>query len=189
MDSLLSNTSTHTDELLKFIHYNIGDSRRVVEIHYYQGNSYFDIVTYEKSPSGNYSKVSNKCLRIQLELLAVFLENLDTIQEAVSILSSGGETELKIHLGQLIFVRIDRGIRCIDFRKHFLPPNTEPSVENLKPGHPGVGLRISEFNNFLNLLPQLVSLSEVKSIVPCSSKSEHNVENCKICNPLNIFYP
>lgn len=189
MEGLSSATSIHSDELMKFIHYNIGDSRRVVEIHYYQGNSYIDIVTYEKSPSGNYAKVANKCLRINLELFAVFIDNLDIILEAVQILSSGGETELKIHLGQLLFLRIDRGIRCIDLRKHYLPPNTPTCQENLKPGYPGVGLRISEFNNLVNLLPQLVSLSEVSSVIPCSRKSQHSVENCKTCNPLKIFYP
>lgn len=190
MDSLANfNSTVHTDDVLKYIHYNIGDSRRVVEVHYYQGNNYFDIVTYEKSPSGNYSKVSNKCLRISLELLAVFIDNLDAILDAVSILSAGGETELKIHLGQLIYVRIDKGVRCVDIRKHFIPSNLEVSEDNLKPGFPGVGLRITEFNNFANLLPQLINLTEVKNIIPCSRKVEHDVQNCKTCNPQRIFYP
>jgi len=180
--------TAQNEEVLKFIHTNISDYRRVVEIHYYQGNSYFEIHTYEKSPSGNYTKVSRKCLRISLEVLAVFIDNYETISEAASILTSGVETQLNIHLGELLFLKIDRGIRCIDIRKYFIPQETESIQSNLKPGFPGIGLTVSEFNNFANLLPQLIELTEVKSVIPCSRKSEHNVTNCKICNPLKLFY-
>lgn len=189
MDSLKNNTAIHSDEVLKFIHYNIGDSRRVVEVHYYQGNPYLDLVTYEKSPTGNYYKVSNKCLRLSLDIFASFIEHIETILSAVDILSTGGETELKIHLGELIFIRIDRGVRCVDVRKHYIPTDTESCEANLKPGFPGIGLRISEFNNLINLLPQLVTLTEVQDIITCSRKSDHSVGSCKICNPLKIFYP
>ena len=187
--STLSSNPNH--QILQFINCNIG-LNRIIEIHYFEGESHIDIISYDKSPSGNYSKVSNKSIRLPLTLYRVLLDNLDSIKHHFKILQEGGQTDYKLHLGELTFLKIDRNVRCVDIRKHFVPVGSEYTLTNLRPGFPGVGMRIAEFSNFLNLLPQISNLSQADAIISCTNRQDHNlpenIENCKICNPHKLFF-
>ena len=179
------------NQILKYLNCNIG-LYRVVEVQYFQGEGHIEIVTYEKSPSGNYSKVSNKCLKLSLMLYRVLTDNLETIVQHFQILKDGGKTNYRLHLGEQIFLRIDPDIRCVDIRKHFIPTGSVSSEKNLRPGIPGVGMRLGEFENFLDLIEQLSDLSQIHTVIPCSEKEDHKIievlQNCKICNPHQIFF-
>ena len=180
-----------TNQILQYLNCNIG-LYRVVEVQYLQGDRHLEIVTYEKSPSRNYSKVSNMCLKLPLILYRVFTDNLSTILHHFQILKDGGKTSYKLHLGEQIFLRIDPDIRCVDIRKHFIPTGSELSEKNIRPGIPGVGMRLGEFENFLALIEQISDLSEIHTVIPCSEKEDHKftevIQNCKICNPHQLFF-
>lgn len=170
---------------------NIG-IHRIIEIHYIEGSNEIELLTFDKSPSGNYSKSANKCMRLPLELFRVFLDNLDDILYHFQIVKTGGETEYRLHLGQLVFIRIDKKVKCIDWRKHYIPAGLDSLVSNLKPGFPGIGMKLGEFENFLSIIPQLTDLSNIDSIIRCKDRPDHKiphvVENCKNCNPNKLFF-
>lgn len=184
-------TSQNQTNIQQFLNCNIG-VHRILEIHYIEGTGEIEFITFDKSPSGNYSKSANKCIRLPLELFRVFLDNLEDILFHFEILKGGGETEYKLHLGQLYFIRIDKKVRCIDWRKHFIPVGLEPKPSNLKPGFPGIGMKIGEFDNFISLTKQLASLSLIEHIIPCRDRADHKnphvIETCKNCNPNRIFF-
>ena len=187
-----SNAASQTNSnLLQYFNTNIGHNR-IIEVLYYQGNSYVDIVTFEKSPSGNYSKISSKSIRIPLLSVKLIYQNIERIIQHFEVAKSGEETEYSLHLGGLLMLRLDRNIKCVDFRKHYLPPSSPAIIENIRPGIPGVGLKFCEFDEFLKLLDQLGEITNIDSVVSCIDKEDHLIgsvlDNCKFCNPQKIFY-
>lgn len=192
MESSKPSVKNTNSNITQFLNCNIG-VHRIVEVHYLQGDSFFEIITYSKSPSGNYSKVSNKCMKLPLTLYRVLIDHLDHILDHFKIIKEGGQTEYSLHLGELVFLRIDKDIRCIDIRKHYLPVGAEAKQSNLKPGFPGVGMRVGEFDNFLTTVKeQLSELTQIDTVVSCNQREDHSdfavLENCKICNPFKLFY-
>ena len=177
--------------VLQYMNCNIG-VLRIPEVHYLQGNSFIEFVTYSKSPSGNYSKVSTKSIKLSLTSFRVFLQNLSDIEHHFEILKVSGQTEYRIHLGEHFHLKIDKDIKCVDIRKHYIPTGVEQKECNLQPGYPGVGLKLREFDNLREILPELIEISQVMSILPCSQKEDHSfaevVENCKICNPNKVYF-
>jgi len=149
------------------------------------------LTSYEKSPSGSYSKIPNKSLKIPLILLRVFIIHLDSILEAFENAKAGEPISYSLHLGGLLYLRIDKNIRCVDWRKHYIPKGLSHTLENLKPGMPGVGMKFIEFDAFISILEQLRELSHVDEILACSESEGHKsattLENCKICNPMKLF--
>ena len=183
------NTPKHG--LLQYMNFNIG-VLRILEVHYLQGNNFIEFVTYTKSPSGNYAKVSTKCIKLSLECFRVLLQNFETIDKHFEILKETGQAEYRVHLGEHFHLKIDKNIKCVDIRKHYIPAKLESISSNLQPGIPGVGLKLKEFENFRDILPELVELSQVMTITPCSEREDHTVfevvANCKICNPNKVYH-
>ena len=186
-----TNISKPSSDVLQYLNVNIGH-QRIIEVLFYEGKSYIEILTFEKSPTGNYSKISSKSLRIPLISLKVIYDNLDTIKEKFETAKSGSEIQYRLHLGSLLMLRLDRNIKCVDFRKHYLQPNAIPLQENILPGIPGIGLKFCEFENLLKNLDQLGEITKISTITSCRDREDHLsgdvLENCKACNPHKIFF-
>ena len=182
--------STSVD-LLKYLKYNIGH-QRIIELHYCEGNQHIELISFDKSPSGNYSRTTSKSLKLSLQALKVIDINIDTIKEKFEQVKKGEPVEYFLHLGNLLYLRIDENIKCVDIRKHYLPTGKTPSVQNLRPGVPGIGLKIIEFTSFIALLQILNKIAQIDSLIPCNLKDDHKelsfLQSCKFCNPLKLYY-
>ena len=191
IDDVVKKTDYTESQLLQFIHCDIG-VYRLIEFTYYQGENFAQLVTFEKSPNGNYHKVCSKSLRISLNMMRVLIQNLESIDEHFNLLKEGNVQHYNLHLGENIHLRMDPDIKCVDIRKHFIPNGVTRVKENLKPGKPGVGLKIMEFENFRDLIDNFVQISNVMDIIPCEERDDHSlkevVDKCKICNPGKIYF-
>lgn len=173
--------------LLKQLNCDIG-LNRIVEVQCNEASPFFEIVSFDKSPSGNYSRSAKKSLIFNLENLKVIIDNIDIIKQNFELAKISEEVEYKLHLGELLFLRIDKGIKCVDFRRHFIPKGNEHIAENLSPGLPGVGMKFIEFGYFLELIDTLVDLTQINQSTTICEKETHKKETCKICNPQKLFF-
>jgi len=57
----------------------------------------------------------------------------------------------KSYIGDNFFVSLNTGVRCVDFRKFYLPYGLE--VGNEKPTRTGLALNLEEWNDFLASIP------------------------------------
>lgn len=168
------------------INTNIGISRNVY-ITFTSGNDYIQIKTYEKSPSGEFSETAKKSFILPLSLFRVFVEHLDQIKESFEKLISDQESSYKLHLGNLMYLQITKGIKCVDLRQLHIKQDIL-GVQVLVHGHPGLGFRIGEFQNFLNLTEDIIKISDIYSIPLCSQKQGHNIKLCDTCNPHGLLH-
>lgn len=180
------------ETLLTTINWNIG-YRRTVEVVFKEGDNFFELSNYEKSASGGASsKVQNKSIQIPLIYYKVFLQHLEEIKGIFERAQAGEPVQYSLHLGGLVYLRIDKNIRCVDWRKHYIPKESLHAIENLSPGLPGVGLKFAEFDAFLRIIDKLSELSEIDTVVACVDSEDHkvltNIQKCKICNPMKLFY-
>ena len=137
MDRLTKTSQSGGDSnVLQYMHCDIG-VYRVMEFHYFEGDNFVEFVTYEKSPSGRHLKVCNKSMKLSLNVMRVFLLHLESIDYNFERIKEGIETELDLHLGENYHLRMDKDIKCVDIRMHFVPLDRPKTSANLRQGHPG----------------------------------------------------
>jgi hypothetical protein len=111
--------------------------------------SYIDFATVSVQ-DGVPCKIRNKSLRLQIHGWKNFTEQLDEIEECFSRLCHGEEVNLKLPLGGQIYLSMTGGVLCVDIRTHYFD-----SDGVIQPGKPGIGLKLAEFQELLNIVDDI----------------------------------
>jgi len=107
------------------------------------GKNYIELVTISNAENNN-CRVRNKSVRFSWQTWQNLMDNLDEIEEKFLILSQGGDVDFRLKIGKNLYLSMTTDILCVDIRKFYLDNNS-----TLKPGQPGIGLKISEFREIL----------------------------------------
>jgi Transcriptional Coactivator p15 (PC4) len=118
---------------------------------------------------------------------ATFLLHLKDIADCVQKLKAHQEVEYHKHIGGRYYVTINKGIRCVNIRRHFLPTNTTKE----RPTRAGIALRLSEWDQLLPKIEELhLTLPGLKDAKPCYSSLDHGNQldylSCTECNPFGL---
>jgi len=118
---------------------------------------------------------------------ATFRAHIDEIDRSVELLKADQSVEYSQHIGGKYYVTISRGIKCVNIRRYFLPPNCTKE----RPTRSGIALRLDEWETFLTKMDDLhEKLPELKVVSPCYTSENHANQlgylNCLECNPFGL---
>jgi hypothetical protein len=91
-------------------------------------------------------KVRNKSLRLPIPAWKIFTQTLEQIEDFFTKLCLSENINFKLHLGSEIYLSMTGGVLCVDIRKYYTDSNGET-----QPGRPGIGLKLAEFQELLNI--------------------------------------
>jgi hypothetical protein len=131
-----------------------------------EGKEYIDFATVSGS-DGVPCKVRNKSLRLPIYAWQNFTKALEEIEDSFSQLCLKEQVNLQLYLGASIYLSMTEGVLCVDLRIHYTDSNG-----NLKPGRPGIGFKIAEFQELLNLTNEINDRLEETAPEPDTTGSE-----------------
>ena len=114
-----------------------------------EGKSVIDFATVGIR-DGQPCKIRNKSIRIPILVWNNFTEMLDDIEEAYTNLIISADLLFQRCLGNNIYITMTGGVLCVDMRTHYTDKNGE-----LKPGQPGISFKLAEFQELLNIVPDI----------------------------------
>ena len=179
--------STVMDEGKQFS-FHIGVNRDIYIVH----DSKTGKITFEtKSEDGKVNK--RRTLALSPQSWSLFCDHLTDIEEAVMQVEDGEENLMyKLHLGNLVFVTVQSNYRMVDLRTWFVPRQAEenPSLDSLKPGIPGIALKLPEFRNVLQNLTDIHKSLGIELVEPCvfTHENQEAAVACTVCNSKGLFY-
>ena len=120
---------------------------------------------------------------------ATFRTHLDEIDRSVELLKADQPVEYSQHIGGKYYVTISRGIKCVNIRRYFLPPNCTKE----RPTRSGIALRLDEWETLTAKINDLhEKLPELKVASPCYAGEDHANQlgylNCLECNPFAVDF-
>ena len=149
----------------------IGDKRSTVASVTTNG---FSLTQFHPQPGG---KLKPKSIAMNVRATKVLDQNLDEIRRTICDLKNG---ELKdaysLPLGQLLFLSIDPGVRCVSIRKFFRPKFDR---KRLFPGSQGLGLTIEEFERLFSEWHELMETVALDQAETC--EHEKDDQSCVYC--------
>lgn len=118
---------------------------------------------------------------------AAFICHLDEIERSVELLRADQPVEYQQHIGGKYYVTIFKGIKCVNIRRFFLPPNCKKE----RPTRSGIALRLDEWDALVVKIDELhQKLPELKLATPCYNGEDHANQmgylNCIECNPFGL---
>ena len=128
---------------------------------------------------------------LALESWSLFCDNLAEIEEAVTQVEQGEANIMyKLHIGNLIFVTVQSNYRMVDIRRWYLPREENPSIDALKPGVPGIALKLGEFRYMLKSLTDIIENLGVEMVKPCvyTHDNQEAAKACTLCNSRGLFF-
>ena len=123
---------------------DIGFNRSII-VECKTGKTYIDFATVTIH-DGVPCKVRNRSLRLPIHIWQSFTQELEEIESFFTQLCLSENINFKLHLGSQIYISMTGGVMCVDIRCHYTDSKGE-----LKPGRPGIGFKLSEFQELLNI--------------------------------------
>ena len=115
--------------------------------------------------------------------------HLPQIDESVKQQQREGaaEHDLKLHIGGPLYVTVQQGFPCVNFRKYFFPTG---EIE-AKPSKFGIALRHSEWEALKARVEELIAMNpELGQVEMCSNGLDHfNQEGYFSCTECNFYAP
>jgi hypothetical protein len=120
---------------------------------------------------------------------ATFHSQLDEIDRNVNLLKADQPVEYCQHIGGKYYVTISRGMKCVNIRRYFIPPNSTKEL----PTRSGIALRLDEWETLISTIHDLHrTLPELKAARPCYASEDHANQlgylNCVECNPFGADF-
>jgi hypothetical protein len=148
-----------------------------------KGKNFIDFATVSVSDEIA-CRVRHKSLRLPINGWIKFTQALEEIENSFSQLCLGEDIKLKLDLGAHIYISMCGGVLCVDLRTHYKDVNGE-----LQPGRPGIGFKLSEFQELLNITQEVTDrFSEEKpeasgrdtpDIALLNLNEQNNKNNCR----------
>jgi len=118
---------------------------------------------------------------------ATFRSHLDEIDRNVELLKAHQPVEYSQHIGGKYYVTISTGIKCVNIRRYFLPPNSTKE----QPTRSGIALRLDEWEVLKSKIDKLHQhIPELKAARPCYDTNDHANQlgylSCRECNPFAL---
>ena len=111
---------------------------------------------------------------------------MNDIESRVQDVRNKVETKYVQHIGGGYFVSVTSGFYCVDIRKFYTKKSTNPDgSKEIRPGRPGIALRLSEWTMMQSLIPKLHEKAPLlRDAIPCSIKNAHfDMFSCNECWP------
>jgi len=117
---------------------------------------------------------------------AKFRGQIDEIDRKVELLKANQHVDYSHHMGAKYYVTVSTGVKCVNFRRYFMPKNSDKE----RPTRSGIALRLGEWETLVSKIDELHSqLPELKVASPCYSSLDHLNQtgylNCRECSPFS----
>lgn len=151
--------------------------KRKLKVKYLQDTDYIEFECCELSPSGKQElKQANKSIRLTLFQLKQIFASLHEITDIIKQIKEGrSDVEFSKHIGDLVMLKVDQGVKAVDCRKHYVKSNMPKKAENVLPGLPGTAFKFIEWEAFERNTKDLYTVTNLSDAVcPSCGPADHN---------------
>jgi len=126
-------------------------------------------------------RCSDACFR-----WATLRGRIDNVNATVKTLREGSDVKLQHHIGEVNYVSVTSGYKCVDLHKFYKPD--DPKDGDIKPTRRGVALHMDKCATLCQLIDNIhAAFPSLASMLPCSLGGDHNNQmrwfNCGECHP------
>jgi len=118
-----------------------------------------------------------------------FRGQIDEIDSKVELLKRNQHVDYSHHIGAKYYVTISTGIKCVNFRRYFMPKNSGKK----RPTRSGIALRLEEWETLVSKIDDLHrQLPELSVASPCYNSLDHLNQtgylNCRECSSFSTEF-
>lgn len=162
------------DDNIELCRFDLGSDRYVVAKKF-NGKIQVHIREYAKGANGLYP--TKKGIALDLEKW----KQIDELYYKDVTECIEKKEDYKQHLGENVYVSVQKGYQCVNIRKWFLPPDETSIVPTRK----GIALTFQQWNNFkgaIDLVGKILK-DQLDEIEFCDHQNQMGFFTCTKCNP------